>query len=155
MVLQFVTSQRRYRLANLDRIKDVTLEYADKYAQRFAANAPVATGRLKNSYRASVSENGDKLSMQIFGEFYGPFQSYGVGGTQANTSITVPAGINPPPLNGTNYQFRQRRIGLNPTNYIQNSIDQVTPEFVDALEEAGVKDVNEFFDGLSMIDVSK
>lgn len=142
-------------MANLDRIKNVTLEYAEKYAQRFAANAPVKTGRLKNSYRASVSEQGDKLNMQIFGEFYGPFQSYGVGGTQVNTSIKVPAGINPPPLNQTNYQFKQRRIGLNPTNYIQNSIDQVTPEFVDALEEAGVEDVNEFFNGLSMIDLSK
>ena len=146
-------------MANLDRIKNVTLEYADKYAQRFAANAPVATGRLKNSYRASVSENGDKLSMQIFGEFYGPFQSFGVG---PNTNaIVVPAGINPPPSGGrgSTYQFRQRLIGLPINkakgNYIQNSIDQVTPEFVDALEEAGVKDVNEFFDGLSMIDVSK
>jgi hypothetical protein len=144
-------------LANLDRIKDVTLEYAEKYAQRFAANAPVKTGRLKNSYRASVSEQGDKLNMQIFGEFYGPFQSYGVGGTQSNTAIAVPAGINPPPSLGVGntYQFKQRRIGLNPTNYIQNSIDQVTPEFVDALEEAGVEDVNEFFKGLSMIDLSK
>ena len=148
-------------MANLDRIKNVTLEYADKYAQRFAANAPVASGRLKNSYRASVSENGDKLSMQIFGEYYGPFQSYGVGCTQANTSITVPAGINPPPSGGrgSTYQFRQRLIGLPINkakgNYIQNSIDQVTPEFLEALEKEGVKDVNEFFDGLSMIDVSK
>ena len=66
-------------MANFERIKDVVHEYANEYAQEFANQAPYRTGRLKSSYRgvAQLSEN--KFTIQIYGEYYGPFQSFGVG----------------------------------------------------------------------------
>jgi hypothetical protein len=134
-----------------DQIKDVVLSYADQYAQAFRAGAPVKTGRLKNSYRASVSEKEGKLQMQIFGEFYGPFQSYGVG--PGRPAIQVPEGVNPPPRNGSTYQFQNPNRYIPPTNFMGNAITTITPKFGQALEEAGVKDVEEFFDSLSKIEV--
>lgn len=139
-------------MANLDRINDVVLEYTEKYAQEIASRAPVDTGRLRRSYKGTVSRVEGKLRIQVFGEFYGPFQSFGVG--PAVTPIAVPQGVNPPPLNGTTYQFKNPNRYIRPTNYIQESIDSVTPDFQRALEEAGVKDVEEFFGELGMIKLS-
>jgi len=138
-------------MADFDRIKDVTLTYANLYAQEFARLAPVDTGRLRNSYRASTSERDGKFVMQIFGEFYGPFQSYGVGPNAGE--VTVPPGVNPPPLNGTTYRFTTRSSGLRPQKFMQNAISTITPKFTKALEEAGAQDIEDFFDSLSMIEV--
>lgn len=139
-------------MANLDRINDVVLEYTEKYAREIASRAPVDTGRLRRSYKGTVSRVEGKLRIQVFGEFYGPFQSFGVG--PAVTPIQVPQGVNPPPLNGTTYQFKNPNRYIRPTNYIQEAIDSVTPDFQRALEEAGVKDVEEFFGELGMIKLS-
>jgi len=138
-------------MANLDNINDVVLMYADMYAEAFRQNAPVDTGRLRNSYRASVSIVEDKLRMQIFGEYYGPFQSFGVGPNAG--ALVVPDGVNPRPLNGSTYEFKKRKIGLKPQPFMQDAMAQVTPRFVEALEEAGVKDVEDFFDSLTKIEV--
>ena len=54
-------------MADFDQIKNAVLTYADIYAQAFSQYAPRDTGRLANSYRASVSEKEGKFSMQIFG----------------------------------------------------------------------------------------
>ena len=140
-------------MANFDQIKDVVLTYADKYAQAFRNTAPVDTGRLRNSYRASVSENNGKFEMQIFGEFYGPFVSYGVGPNTSPATMEVPPGVNPRPLNGITYQFKTRSSGIAPQPFMQNAISSITPKFASALEEAGVKDIENFFDSLSKIEV--
>ena len=66
-------------MANFEKIKDVVLEYADRYAKAFSDAAPYRTGRLKNSYRGVAQISDDKFTIQIYGEYYGPFQSYGVG----------------------------------------------------------------------------
>ena len=139
-------------MANFEKIKDVVLEYADRYAKAFSDAAPYRTGRLKNSYRGVAQISDDKFTIQIYGEYYGPFQSYGVG--PAVTPLQVPQGINPPPLNGSTYQFKNpnRYIKANP--FMQRAEGIVTPEFAKALEEAGLKDVENFFNDLSKIEVS-
>jgi hypothetical protein len=137
-------------MADFDQIKDVVLTYADKYADEFRKNAPRDTGRLANSYRASVTENGGKFQMQIFGEYYGPFVSYGVG---PGPTIQVPPGVNPRPLNNNTYQFKTRSRGIEPNPFMQTALQSVTPKFGKALEEAGVKDIENFFDSLSKIEV--
>ena len=138
-------------MGNFDQIKDVVLSYADQYAQAFRQGAPVDTGRLRNSYRASVSEEGGSFTMQIFGEFYGPFQSYGVG--PGRPAIEVPDGVNPPPRSGRTYKFQNPNRYIPPTNFMGNAITTITPKFAQALEDAGVKDVENFFDSLSKIEV--
>ena len=40
-------------MSDFGEIQNIVLEYAELYAQAFRAGAPVKTGRLKNSYRAS------------------------------------------------------------------------------------------------------
>ena len=137
-------------MADFDQIKNTVLEYADLYAQAFRQGAPRDTGRLANSYRASVTENGGKFQMQIFGEYYGPFVSYGVG---PGETIQVPPGVNPRPLNNNTYQFKTRSSGIAPKRFMQTALQSVTPKFGKALEEAGVKDIENFFDSLSKIEV--
>ena len=138
-------------MSDFGEIHNIVLEYAELYAQAFRAGAPVKTGRLKNSYRASVSENGGSFTMQIFGEFYGPFQSYGVG--PGRPALEVPDGVNPPPLSGRTYRFQNPNRYIPPTNFMGNAITTLTPKFGKALEDAGVKDVENFFDSLSKIEV--
>jgi hypothetical protein len=138
-------------MGNFDQIKDVVLTYADQYAQAFRQGAPVDTGRLRNSYRASVSEKDGSFTMQIFGEFYGPFQSYGVG--PGRPALEVPDGVNPPPRSGRTYKFQNPNRYIPPTNFMGNAITTITPKFGQALEDAGVKDVENFFDSLSKIEV--
>jgi len=138
-------------MGNFDQIKDVVLSYADQYAQAFRQGAPVDTGRLRNSYRASVEEKNGSFTMQIFGEFYGPFQSYGVG--PGRPALEVPDGVNPPPRSGRTYKFQNPNRYIPPTNFMGNAITTITPKFGQALEDAGVKDVENFFDSLSKIEV--
>ena len=150
-------------MGNFDEIRDVVLTFADQYAQEFRIGAPRKTGRLANSDRASVSEKDGKFTMQIFGEFYGPFQSYGVGPGTPNPlssksrrpyapAIEVPPGVNPRPSSGT-YRFQNSNRFIPPTNFMGNAISTVTPKFGQALEDAGVKDVENFFNSLSKIEV--
>ena len=144
-------------MANFEQIKDVVLTYADKYAKAFAQRAPVKTGRLKNSYRGVAQLQDGQFSIQVFGEYYGPFQSYGVApmAGQGNAAV-VPQGINPPPRNGYGsfYQFRTRGGEIQPKRFIQDGIANVTKDFTADLEKAGVKDIEEFFKGLNKIKVS-
>jgi len=44
--------------------------------------------------------------------------------------------------------------GIRPTNYMQTAINEVTPKFTAELEEAGVQDIEQFFNDLSKIKVS-
>ena len=161
-------------MANFEKIKDVVLTYADEYAKKFAQLAPVGdTGRLKNSYRGVAQLQENKFSIEIFGEYYGPFQSYGVNGVAAGQAISVPEGINPRPLNGSTYSYKDKmppwspnsqlsfqgamtvyQRGIRPTNYIQTAMNEVTPKFADALEKAGVEDIEQFFNDLSNIKVT-
>ena len=160
-------------MSTFEKLKDTVLTYADKYAKAFAAGAPVNKGTLKNSYRGVAKLDSDnKFSIEIYGEYYGPFQSYGVRGSKAGVTITVPQGVNPTPLNGQFYTFRDKmppwsprtqlpfpaalkvyEQGIHPTNYMQTAINSVTPEFAKALTEAGVQDVEDFLKGLSKIEV--
>ena len=139
-------------MANFERIKDVVLTYTDEYAREFANEAPVDTGRLKNSYRGVAQLQENKFTIEIYGEYYGPFQSYGVG--PAVTPLTVPEGVNPRPLDNVSYNFKNPKRYINATQFMQKASDRVTPRFEKALTEAGVKDVEEFFNDLSKIKVS-
>lgn len=139
-------------MANFENIKDIVLTYADAYAKAFAAGAPYRTGRLKNSYRGVAQLQDGKFSIQVYGEYYGPFQSYGVGPKVA--PFAVPQGINPPPLNGTTYQFKNPNRYIKAQPFMQNAITNVTKDFAADLEKAGVQDIEEFFNSLSKVKVS-
>ncbi len=149
---------------NLDRIKDVVLQYADIYAKAFSQKAPRSSGRLAASYRGVAKFTADKFSIEVFGEDYGIYQDSGINGTKKQVSP-----------NGRSFfppgQFKKKfqmiggslpipvRIsihnnGLRPQPFLQDAVDSVTPRFASALEEAGVEDVEDFFESLDKIKVS-
>ena len=117
---------------NLDRIKDVVLQYADEYAKAFSQKAPRSSGRLAASYRGVAKFTADKFSIEVFGEDYGM-----IGG-----SLPIPVRIS------------IHNNGLRPQPFLQDAVDSVTPRFASALEEAGVEDVEDFFESLDKIKVS-
>ena len=71
---------------NLDRIKDVVLQYADEYAKAFSQKAPRSSGRLAASYRGVAKFTADKFSIEVFGEDYGIYQDSGINGTKKQVS---------------------------------------------------------------------
>ena len=160
-------------MSNFEKIKDVVLTYADEYAKKFSAYAPKKSGTLSNSYRGVAKFEQNKFSIEVYGEYYGPFVAYGVSGIDNKQGVRVPDGINPKPLNGSTYSFKDKmppwsprtqlpfpaalkvyKQGITPTHYIQRAMDDVTPQFSDALEKAGVEDVEQFFNDLSNIKVT-
>ena len=149
----------------LEYIKDVVLEYADKYAKAFSEGArrtfKSGTGRLADSYRGVAKFQEGSFSIEVYGEDYGIYQDSGVSGY-----------VNPVAPNGRSFyppgQFKSKAIGgdlpfpvrlsiatngLQPKPFLQDSVDSVTPQFVSALEKAGVKDIDSFMTQLTKIEV--
>ena len=149
----------------LEYIKDVVLEYADKYAKAFSEGArrtfKSGTGRLADSYRGVAKFQEGSFSIEVYGEDYGIYQDSGVSGY-----------VNPIAPNGRSFyppgKFKHKVIGgdlpfpvrlsiatngLQPKPFLQDSVDSVTPQFVSALEEAGVKDIDSFMTQLTKIEV--
>jgi len=119
-------------MADLDNIKDVVLTYADQYAREMAARAPRDTGRLANSYRGVAKMEQGKFIIEVYGEDYGKV----IGGP-------LPFGA----------RFNIAQNGLKPQPFLQDAIDVVNSSFIADLEDAGVKDVEQYFDTLSKVEI--
>jgi len=55
---------------------------------------------------------GPDYTIQFVMNYYGPFQNYGVSGTEDSFGVSVPLEVQPTPSNGKNYAFTKRRFGL-------------------------------------------
>lgn len=86
----------------VDSVDLLLSEIGSQIVNDITTRAPVDTGALRSSIRSVVESNILKIQML----YYGPFQNYGVVGTQEDRAVDVPFGINPPPLNPTKYRFK-------------------------------------------------
>jgi hypothetical protein len=132
---------------NIESIMDNIGEiYADSIRNKAIERGVFKTGRLARSYSGTSTKQGDKYTISIEGEYYGPFQSYGVG-TPTVSALDVPDWISPPPTRGNQYSFKGGNKGIKARPFIEPGIDFINNNFLpDALEEAGVKDIEGFID---------
>ena len=93
------------------------------------AQAPVDTGALKNSIRYQVEGNSLLFTMLL----YGPFQNYGVNGTEDFTARQVQFGVQPRPTSEPFYAFKKRRFGLRPQPFFDmtNITNVIADQFAD------------------------
>ena len=96
----------------LENMDNILLGIAGGVVRDLKATAPVDTGDLKNSIQAVVEGNSLKIAMLE----YGSFQNYGVAGTEGDSRygvvLDVPAGVLPPPLRSSKYQYKERAFGI-------------------------------------------
>jgi len=132
---------------NIESIMDNIGEiYADSIRNKAIERGVFKTGRLARSYSGTSTKSGDKYTISIEGEYYGPFQSYGVA-TPFIASDDVPDWISPRPTRGNQYSFEGGNKGIKARPFIEPGIDFINNNFLpDALEEAGVKDIEGFID---------
>lgn len=99
----------------LSNISPVLQELGDRITADMKAdpNLPVASGALKTSIRAVVSDN--KLEIDML--YYGAFQNYGVNGTSDNIANKVQFGVTPRPTSEPFYAFKKRKFGLRPQQF--------------------------------------
>ncbi len=148
-------------MADFDNIKDIVLTYADQYAREMAARSPRDTGRLANSYRGVAKVEQGKFVIEVFGEDYGIYLDSGVHGKNNrinpdNRSLNPPGQFKSNVIGGPlpfGVRFSIAQNGLKPQPFLQDAIDVVNSSFVSDLEEAGVNDVEEYFDTLTKIEV--
>lgn len=106
-----------------------------------------STKNLRNSIKAIAENN----TLKIFMLYYGPFQNYGVIGSQNNRGVKqVPFGVNPRPSNGISYKFKNvdtpvggplsyrarltiRRQGLEPKDFFD--VDDIARELTLEIQE--------------------
>ena len=149
-------------MADLDNIKDIVLTYADQYAREMGNRAPRNTGRLANSYRGVAKFEQGKFIIEVYGEDYGIYLDSGVNGTKSpinpnNRSLNPPGQFKSKVIGGPlpfAVRFSIAQNGLKPQPFLQDAIDVVNSSFIADLEEAGVKDVEQYFDTLSKVEVS-
>jgi len=93
------------------------------------AQAPVDTGALKNSIQYTVENNRLLFTMLL----YGPFQNYGVNGTEDFTARQVQFGVQPRPSNEPFYAFKKRRFGLRPQPFFDMTLitNTIAEQFAD------------------------
>ena len=121
-------------LANLGQeIRDTAtqgvLDVLSPIIARMQERAPIATGRLKASIGAVL---GPDYTIQFVMAYYGPFQNYGVSGTEDSFGVSVPTEVEPTPSNGENYAFTKRRFGLPRQDFFD--IEQMRTDIVDGLQ---------------------
>lgn len=85
----------------LSALDDLLLAIGGEVINNLRAQAPVDSGRLRQSIQAVVAENELNIAMLA----YGMFQNYGVDGMQQSRATAVPFGINPQPTAGGRYGF--------------------------------------------------
>lgn len=130
-----------------DVLEDVAPVYADAIRDQAISKGVFKTGRLARSYKGMSQVQGNKVSITIESEYYGPFQNYGVGTPTRAISLQVPDWIAPPPRNGKTYQFSGGNKGIKPRPFIEPAINFVNDNWLPPrLEEAGVKDIDAFID---------
>lgn len=79
------------------------LEVSGEILNEMIAEAPQDTGALKNSMKRYVENHRLRFTML----YYGPFQNYGVIGSQSNRGVEpVQFGVLPRPTQGDKYKFK-------------------------------------------------
>ena len=117
--------------------------YADSIRNKAIERGVFKTGRLARSYTGTTTKKDNKYAISIQGEYYGPFQSYGVA-TPFISALDVPDWISPQPLSGTQYKFKGGKKGIQARPFIEPGIEFINNNFLPkALEEAGFKDIEE------------
>lgn len=104
---------------------------------RMKKKSPVKTGALKNSISAVVSNNTLTFNML----FYGPYQNYGVNGTETFTAKEVEFGVEPRPTNEPFYAFKKRRFGIIHRDFFD--INDITDEVANYLGDQLIAKINE------------
>lgn len=105
------------------------LNVSGRIVDRIKQRAPVDTGDLRKSIRAEVMNNTLTFKMM----FYGPYQNYGVRGTQDNRGVAVEFGIEPRPTKEPFYAFKKRRFGLVNRNFF--NMNEMSNEVADYLAD--------------------
>ena len=113
------------------------LNVSGPIVDRMKSKSPVKTGALKKSISAIVSDN--KLTFNML--FYGPFQNYGVNGTDNRTAKEVQFGVQPRPTNEPFYSFKKRRFGIIHRDFFD--INDITDEVANYLGEQLIIKINE------------
>ena len=113
----------------ISNISQLIAETMQPYIQQMIQRAPVRTGALVRSIGYTIVDN-QTVSFNML--YYGPFQNYGVSGTQDLQGQVVPFGVEPVPANGKFYQFRQRRFGLPAQTFF--NIDDLRNQIVQDIE---------------------
>ena len=126
--------------------------YAESVRDSAISEGLFKTGKLAQSYSATITFRGNKAVIAVSGEDYGVYQDTGVNGLKK--SYTKPAQSLYPPgqfkskVIGGPLPFTVRKSiaenGLRPRPFIQSGIDRVTNNFlIPKAEEAGVEDISD------------
>ena len=117
-------------ISNMD---DILLAAGGRLVEQMKTNAPVDTTRLRDSIAAVVENNSLKIKMLT----YGAFQNYGVAGTDEDSRYgvvdEVQAGVLPPPLMSSKYQYKTKRYGIPATRFFD--VTDMTDYLAEAIEE--------------------
>ena len=120
-------------ISNLD---DILLGVSGQIVAQLKAAAPVDEGDLRNSIQAVIENNTIRIAMLE----YGSFQNYGVAGTEGDSRFgvveEVPAGVLPPPLRSSKYQYKERAYGIPAQNWydFNQLANTITTEIANRLE---------------------
>lgn len=104
---------------------------------RMKKKSPVKTGALKKSISAVVANNTLTFNML----FYGPFQNFGVKGTEDNVAKEVEFGVRPRPRSEPFYSFKKRRFGIIHRDFF--NLNDITDEVANYLGEELIIKINE------------
>ena len=110
---------------DLEQPQDWLTRIADAIVESMKSNAPVDTGRLRNSIAFGINDTSITFGML----YYGPFQNFGVAGAGQMGNI-VPSSVQPVPTNGSFYQFKKRVKGLPAQPFF--NMDQIADEIATA-----------------------
>lgn len=111
--------------------QDILIDVLGEVTRDMARRAPVATGALQRSIGYVVNPD-NTFAIQML--FYGPFQNYGVSGTEQQLGLPVPAEVEPIPFGtGNTYQFTRRRFGLPPQPFFD--LEQIRDYVATRVEE--------------------
>lgn len=113
--------------------QSILTEVGETITTQMKSAAPVDTGALRNSISYTI--DGDQMTINML--YYGPFQNYGVNGTQTFLSSPVEFGVNPPPRVAPFYSFQTRKFGLPSQTFfnMQSITDTIADAFATAVNE--------------------
>jgi hypothetical protein len=113
----------------LSRPESILTEIGEQITSQMKASVPVDTGALRNSISYTISNDSIVINML----YYGPFQNYGVNGTESRGSNSVEFGVEPRPTSEPFYAFKTRRWGLRPQTFfnMETITNQITQAFLE------------------------
>ena len=121
---------------SLNNIDLQLLNVSGPIIDRMKKKSPVKTGALKKSISAIVTKNTLTFNML----FYGPFQNYGVNGTETLTAKEVQFGVEPRPTSEPFYAFKKRRFGIIHRDFFD--VNDITDEVANYLGDQLIIKIN-------------